>query len=129
MYKRTWIKILIGVVVLFLLIIAANSILKSVIEKKLRASLQQFKPFINADFSKAHINLFNASVQLDSVYVSYDPELKQQHTHEVNFSAATISDIHFFKLLTAKNFDAGSLQLKDAKIKLDTAFRHVLRHC
>ncbi len=119
MHKRTWIKILIGVSALILIVIAVNCILRSLVEKKLRTSLQQCQPFIKADFSKAHINLFNASVQLDSLHVSYDPELKQQHTHEINFSAATISDIHFFKLFTAKKFEAGSLQLKDAKIKLD----------
>jgi hypothetical protein len=119
MHKRTWIKILIGVCALILIVIAANSILKSVVEKKLRTSLQQFQPFINADFSKAHVNLFNASVQLDSLHVSYDPELKQQHTHEINFSAVTISDIHFFKLFAAKSFQAGTLQLSNAKIKLD----------
>jgi hypothetical protein len=119
MHKRTWIKILAGAGVLIVIVFAANSILRSIVEKKLRTSLQQFQPYITTDFAKVHVNLFNASVQLDSVHVSYNPELKQQHIHEVNFSTATISDIHFFKLLTAKNFEAGSLQLKQTKIKLD----------
>ena len=118
-HKRTWIKICIATGLLIVIIVVANIILKSVVEKKLRTSLQQFQPYIQANFSKAHINLFAASVQLDSLNILYNPELKKEHAHSINFSVAEISGIHFFKLITAKEFLAGSLQLKNANIKLD----------
>ena len=119
MRKRTWMIILTAIAVLVVAGIVANVVLKSVIEKKLRTSLQQFQPFVQAGFSKAHVDLFAASVQIDSLYILINSELKQQHQHSLNFSGATISDIHFFKLITSKNFSAGLLQLKNAKIKLD----------
>jgi hypothetical protein len=119
-HKRTWIKILIGVSALLIIIIISNTVLKSVVEKKLRTSLQQFQPYIRAGFTEAHVNLFASSIQLDSLYVLYNPELKQQHKHELYFSAVSISGIHFFKLITAKDFSAGSLQLKNANIIIDS---------
>src|ERR1700759_2217781 len=119
MRKRTWMIILTVLTILIVAGIVANIVLKSVIEKKLRTALQQFQPFVQAGFSKAHINLFVASVQIDSLYILIDPELKQQHQHSINFSGASISDIHFFKLISSKNFSAGLLQLKNASIKLD----------
>ena len=77
MHKRTWIKLFIAIGLLMLMVIIANSILKSVIEKKLRTSLQQFQPYIQAGFLKAHVDLFNASVKLDSLYILYNPELSR----------------------------------------------------
>ncbi len=119
MRNRIWIKILIGISALIIIVIAGNIILKSVVEKKIRTSLQQFQPYIQAGFLQAHVNLFAASIQLDSLYILYNPELKQQHKHEFYFSAVSISAIHFFKLITAKRMSAGSLQLKNANIIID----------
>ena len=120
MKKRTWIKLVVWVIgIMLILLTAGNFILKSAVEKKLRASLQQLQPYVQAGFSKVHINLFAASVTLDSVYVQYDPELKHQHWHTLRFSSAAISDIHFFKLIVHKDFSAGSLALKNTDIQLD----------
>ena len=118
--RKTLIKILLWTIgILAIFIVAGNIILKSVVEKKIRISLQQFQPYVQAGFSKAHVNLFAGAVQLDSLYVMYDPELRQQHVHTLNFSLASISGIHFFKLVTSKDFAAGALQLKNANITID----------
>ena len=119
LHKRTWIKILLGISLLIIAVIITNIILKSVVEKKLRASFQQFQPYIQAGFSRAHINVFAGSIQLDSLYFFYDPELNQQHQHKIYFPDASINNIHFLKLVTTKNFSAGSLKLKNAKIIYD----------
>jgi hypothetical protein len=119
MRKRTWIKIFISACLLVFIVIIANVILKSVVEKKITTSLQQFQPYIKAGFYKAHVNLLDASVQLDSLFILYDPELKNQHIHQVRFSVASIQGIKFFKLVTAKKFSAGSLELSNANITID----------
>ena len=111
--------IIITICVLVIIILSGNVIIKNAIEKRLAASLNQFKPYINAGFSKAHVNLFAASIQLDSLYVLYNPELKQQHVHEINFPNVLISDISFFKLVVHKNFNAGLLELNDGNVSLD----------
>ena len=116
--KRIWIKILIGISALILIVITGNIVLKSVVEKKLRTSLQQFQPYVQSVFTQAHVNLFASSIQLDGLYISYNPELKQRHKHEFYFSTVSISNIHFFELITAKEF-SGSLQLKNANIIID----------
>jgi len=119
MRKRTWIIIFSSIFFLIVAMLIANITLRSVVEKKLRASLQQFQPFVNAGFSQAQINLFAGSVQLDSLYISFDPELKQEHTHTIQSTSVTISDIHFFKLIMHKEFSAGLLSVNNADIKLD----------
>src|ERR1700750_1391840 len=92
--------------ILIFALISGSIILKNVIEKKLAASLNQFQPYIKAGFSKANVNLFAASIRLDSLHVLYDPELKPQHVHEISFPEVLISDISFFKLMIHKNFNA-----------------------
>ena len=111
--------------ILLILLVAGNFIVKSAVEKKLRASLQQLQPYVQAGFSEAHINLFAASVRLDSVYIQYDPELKHQHMYRLQFSSAALSDIHFLELILHKNFSAGLLALNNTDIQLD---QYLLNH-
>ncbi len=119
MKRRIWIKLAAWILAFVIIIAVADIILKSVVEKKLRTSLQQFQPYIQSGFSKAHVNLFKASVQIDSLYILYNPEMNERHQHKIFFSHADISGINFFKLLAGKNFSAASLKLSDANIKLD----------
>lgn len=114
------VKIIVAVVaILIVAIITGNAIVKNVIEKKLTASLKQFQPYIHAGFSKAHINLFTASIQLDSLYVLYNPELKPNHMHKIKLPTALITDISFFKLVMHKKVNAGLFKLNDAEVQLD----------
>ncbi len=105
--------------ILIIAVIIGNVIVKNAIEKKLAVALNQFQPYIKAGFSKAHVNFFAASIQLDSLYVLYNPELKPQHVHEINFPKVLISDISFLKLVLHKNFSAGLFRLNGGNIKLD----------
>ena len=97
----------IAVGILMIAFVSGNFILKSLLEKQLAASLKQFQPYITMGFSKAHINLFTASIRLDSLYVLYNPELKPQRMHEIKSPAALITGINFFKFVIHKKIVAG----------------------
>ena len=93
------------VAALVVIILIGNIILKSVAEKKIRSSLNQFVPYIKADFSKMHVNLLSATVSLDNLTIFYQPEPKvQQHKHTAYFASVSITGINFFKLISGKEF-------------------------
>jgi hypothetical protein len=118
--QKKWIKILVVIAALVAIGIIGNVVLRSVAEKKIRTTLNQFAPYVKTEFSKIHINLFTASVSLDSLVIYYQPELKQtQHEHYAYFSSVDVTGINFFKLISGKNFSASALRLNKGNIKLD----------
>ena len=73
--KRIWTKILTGIAALLIIVFTGNIVLRSAAEKKIRTTLEQFNPYIRAGFSGMHVNLFAASVRIDSLVIHYSPEL------------------------------------------------------
>ena len=116
--RNKWTKILIFITVFIGFVLIANFFIKSFVEKKIRSSFNQFAPFIKTDFASIHINLFAASIRIDSVVINYQPNLKKQNKHEIYFNHASINGINFFKLIGSKTFSASSFKLNNGKINL-----------
>jgi len=109
----------IGAVILVTMILVGNALVKSTIQKKISATLQQFAPYVVSDFSAIHVNLIGASVQIDSLVLRYQPVLDKDHSHAAYFQSVSITGIRFLKFISAKDLSAGNVQLDNALIKLD----------
>jgi hypothetical protein len=109
----------IGAVILVTMILVGNALIKSTIQKKISATLQQFAPYVVSDFSAIHVNLIGASVQIDSLVLRYQPVLDKDHSHAAYFQSVSITGIRFLKFISAKDLSAGNVQLNNALIKLD----------
>lgn len=116
--QNKWIKALIYVAIFIILVLITNIILKSVIEKKIRTTFNQFAPYIKTDFASVHINLLAASISFDSIAIKYQPNLKFQNKHEIFFDKVIINGINIFKLIGGKNFSASALKFNKGKIIL-----------
>src|ERR1044071_9005785 len=109
--KKFWAWFSLSIVLLIAAGLVGNVLVRSAIQKKISSSLKQFEPYIHSDFASIHVNLFEASANIDSLALSYQPDVKDPHRHAACFTSASITGINFFKLMSAKNFAAGTLQL------------------
>lgn len=114
-----WWKLLIAASVLVVLVVTGNAIIKSVVEKKIRTSANQFAPYVKTNIAAIHVNLLSASINFDSINIQFQPNQKIENKHELFFNEASISGINFFKLIGGKNFSASLFKINDGKINLD----------
>src|SRR5215471_11100079 len=98
--KRWIIYVLICAVALVTIGLIGNVIVRSTIQKKISAALKQFDPYIQTHFSSIHVNLFEATIALDSFAVFYRPQVQEQHGHSIYFPSFAIRGINFFKLIS-----------------------------
>ncbi|HYJ62610.1 MAG TPA: hypothetical protein VEV62_02620 [Parafilimonas sp.] len=116
--RNKWTKVLIFIAVFIAIVLIANILVKFFIEKKIRSSFNQFAPYIKTDFTSIHIHLLAASISIDSVAISYQPNLKKQNKHEIYFNSASLSGINFFKLVGSKSFYASAFKINNGRINL-----------
>ncbi|HYK45246.1 MAG TPA: DUF748 domain-containing protein, partial [Parafilimonas sp.] len=120
--KRTGkflIYVFIGALMLVTVLLVGNALVKSVIQKKISATLQQFAPYVISDFSAIHVNLIGASVRIDSLVLRYQPVLDKNHSHAAYFQSVSITGICLLKFISSKDLSAANVRLDNALIKLD----------
>ena len=119
---------LIGLIVL---VFAGNIIINRVIEGKLNQQLAALQPYAKVSFSKAKVNLFAFSLQMQGLSVSVYPDTTdKQHAHILHFSNADVSGINFFKILFSKRAGISTVKLSGGNMVLDSVmlYRKDLPH-
>jgi hypothetical protein len=103
-----------------LVFITALFIARSVIQKKISRQLAGLSPALHVKFSSVHVDIFSASVFLDSLAISFTPyEGRQQNSHLLYFPTASLRQISFLKLLINKKLVAAEFILEGGNLELD----------
>jgi len=106
---------------LIILVFAGNIILNRVVENKIKQQLGALAPYADIRFSKAKINLFKFSLNMQHVQVIVYPDTTdKQHAHTATFTTIDATGINFFKALFSKKMGIYSVQLTGGNILLDS---------
>jgi hypothetical protein len=115
-----WLILPLSIILIGLIIMAGNSILTSVIEKKMGQALRHLSPKIHADYASIHANLFKSSAFINNLDIDFIPYSKTpQHRHSLHFNNVTLTGINFFKVIFSSALSIKNVSFNKAEIKLD----------
>ena len=99
---------------------AGNSILTSVIEKKMGQALNHLSPKIHADYASIHANLFKSSAFINDLHIDFIPYSNTpQYRHSLHFNNLTLTGINLFKVIFNSTLSIKNVSFNKAEIKLD----------
>lgn len=103
-----------------LILVAAFFLFNSLIQKKIRQQFAELGPALRVTFSSIRIDMFASSVSLDSVSLTFTPyQTREQNSHHVYFSTASLRQVNFLKFLFNKKLVAKNFVLEDGRLQLD----------
>jgi len=104
-----------------LTLVAAFFLFQSLIQKKIRQQFTELGPALHVTFSSIHIDIFASSVSFDSVSLKFTPyQTREQNSHHLYFSTASLRHANFLKLLFNKKLVAKNFDLEDGRLQLDS---------
>ena len=99
---------------------AGNSILTSVIQKKMGQALRQLSPKVRVDYVSIHANLFSSSASIHDLDIHFVPYRNTpQYQHSLHFNNVTLTGINFFKVIFSNTLSIKNISFNKAEIKLD----------
>jgi len=115
-----WLILPFSIILVVLILVAGNSILTSVIQKKIGQAIRQLSPKADVDYVSIHANLFSSSASIDDLDIHFIPYRNTpQYQHALHFNNVSLTGIHFFKIIFSNTLSIRNVSFNKAQIKLD----------
>ena len=117
---KKWLILPFSIILVVLILLAGNSILTSVIQKKIAQAIRQLSPKADVAFVSIHVNLFSSSASIDDLDIHFIPYRNTpQYSHSLHFNNASLTGIDFFKVIFSNTLSVRNVSFNKADIKLD----------
>ena len=115
-----WLILPFSIILVVLILITANSILTSVIQKKIGQSIRQLSPKADVHYASIHANLLSSSASIDDLDIHFMPYRNTpQYRHSLHFNTVSLTGIRFFKFIFSNTLSIRNGIFNKGEIRLD----------
>jgi len=115
-----WLILPFSIILVVFVLVVGNSILTSIIQKKIGQAIRQLSPKADVHYVSIHANLFSSSASIDDLDIHFIPyRTAPQYQHSLHFNNVSLTGINFFKVILSNTLSIRNVSFNKAQVNLD----------